>query len=125
MDGGGFGLGYTLLGATREPEGMGVTGQTQSGCWDAVQRLVAQCRSDPDDADERGCSLLMMAARSGLAETVEMLINHEATVDETDDDGLTALAYAASYGQVTSKPDSLVKGHRFHKTSSAPLRRTG
>ena len=79
-----------------------------------MRRLVVGCGSDPDEADEAGCSLLMMAARSGLAETVEMLIQHDATVDDTDDDGLTALAYAASYGQVTMTSDSLSsEGRRF------------
>jgi ankyrin repeat protein len=105
-------LGYTHLGPEPEPLRMWDTGYTQAGCWDAVRRLVAECRSDPDDADEQGCSLLMMAARSGLAEMVEMLIQHEATVDETDDEGLTALAYAASYGQVTKKSDAQVQRGR-------------
>lgn len=39
-----------------------------------MQRLVVECRSDADDADPEGCSLLMMAARSGRADMVEILI---------------------------------------------------
>eukprot|EP00976_Prorocentrum_cordatum_P107186 1194595-Prorocentrum_minimum.AAC.6 len=59
---------------------------------------VSSCDADADEADQRGCTLLMYAARGGNTEAVTSLLTQDAMVDSTDQDGLTPLMHAAMCG---------------------------
>lgn len=74
----------------------------KTGSIAAVEMLLAQGAS-PDTTDERGRTLLMIAAANGNTALTALLLKAGASVDATDDRGLTALMQAVDW------PDSFTE----------------
>jgi len=66
---------------------------------DVAAYLLTKPGVSVDDADNRGRTALMRAAREGRLRTVEWLCAHRADVKRTDDTGVTALEHATNRGQ--------------------------
>jgi hypothetical protein len=64
----------------------------------AARFLQGAARKSVNYTDRRGCSALMFAAAAGSPETVALLIEHGAHVNDRDHSGATALHYAAFGG---------------------------
>ncbi|MCB9883930.1 MAG: ankyrin repeat domain-containing protein [Planctomycetes bacterium] len=78
----------------RTTEGIGMI---HFPCWSgdtAMLRFLIEAGADPAESFE-GSPLLVLASTDGLAEIVRLLLAAGAPVDAPDEDGLTALAWAA------------------------------
>ena len=62
----------------------------------------------PDEADNKGCTLLMKAAKAGNNWELKNLINSGASINLKDTDGWTALMYAVRYQENTSIVEQLI-----------------
>ena len=67
-----------------------------------------QLIGSPDEADSRGCTLLMKAAKAGNNWELKNLINSGASINLKDADGWTALMYAVRYQENTSIVEQLI-----------------
>ena len=68
-----------------------------------------QLIGSPDQADSRGCTLLMKAAKAGNNWELKNLINSGAKINLKDSDGWTALMYAVRYQENTSIVEQLIE----------------
>ena len=68
-----------------------------------------QLIGSPDAADNRGCTLLMKAAKAGNNWELKNLINSGASINLKDNDGWTALMYAVRYQENTSIVEQLIE----------------
>jgi ankyrin repeat protein len=84
----GFGATYTVADAIRAQDAGYVAAAFSAGT------------ARPDDADQRGVTLLMRAVQEGEPDIVALLLHHGATVDAADRGGATALFRAAEAGSV-------------------------
>ena len=68
-----------------------------------------QLIGSPNEADAKGCTLLMKAAKAGNNWELKNLINSGASVNLKDSDGWTALMYAVRYQENTSIIEQLIE----------------
>ena len=68
-----------------------------------------QLIGSPNEADAKGCTLLMKAAKAGNNWELKNLINSGASVNLKDTDGWTALMYAVRYQENTSIIEQLIE----------------
>lgn len=64
---------------------------------------------NPNEKDNKGCTLLMKAAEAGNNWELNALLKSGADVNQTDNDGWTALMYAVRYQQNISIVNSLIQ----------------
>ena len=78
-----------------------------------------QLIASPDQADSKGVTLLMKAAKAGNNWELKNLLNSGANVNLKDSDGWTALMYAVRYQENTSIIDLLISAGAQVKTKNS------
>lgn len=89
-----------------------VTTAAMYGQTTTVRRLIEEGKSPNAAYEENGVTALMLAARMGHADVVDVLLRAGATADATGDRGTTALMEAASRGHAAIVERLLKAGAR-------------